>query len=263
MKAYSKQIGTRENWFIIEAWRRLDPRIRWQDIHMRMYNQERPNEANLRSKRSRPRDGYHMISWFSDPNSGANTRVRNGLTAAQRAANTTRGATPGLIDPRNPAAGRVPHPGEGSTNDQASDNGEEDNEDDSEDDSHQEGGPNRDQDADQDSDQDVDEEDDVEGEDDATDPCGSEADDDSEHGRSLSDDDPRMAGNASDTQDSEEQTGGAHSARDGTGGSEPPHRVDTQSSDSSSEYQELSEGEHWSVSRRSKDIPHGWLIMRM
>ena len=62
-----------------------------------------------------------MASWFYDPQSSRNMDVRNHLTAAQIAGNTTRGATPGLIDPQNAAAGRIPHPGE---NDQSSNIGQ-------------------------------------------------------------------------------------------------------------------------------------------
>lgn len=28
-KADNSQIGSQEHWFVIEAWKRLDPRIRW------------------------------------------------------------------------------------------------------------------------------------------------------------------------------------------------------------------------------------------
>ena len=108
-EAHWIQIGSCEHWWVMESWRRLDPRIRWIDIHMRIEPPNRPSIDTLRSRVSRPREKYHVRSWFTSPTSGMNPKIINALTDAQRANNTTRGTTPGLIDARNKAAGRIPH----------------------------------------------------------------------------------------------------------------------------------------------------------
>lgn len=60
-----------------------------------------------------------MISWFQGPRGQtANNAIIRGLTPAQIQANTTRGSTPGLIDPaRGRAGGRVYLEDEGSGDD--------------------------------------------------------------------------------------------------------------------------------------------------
>ena len=103
------KIGSKEHWWRFEAWRRLDPRIRWCDISMRMETPYRINDTLLRSRISRPRPHFYMISWFQGPRGQtANNAIIRGLTPAQIQANTTRGSTPGLIHPaRGRAGGRV------------------------------------------------------------------------------------------------------------------------------------------------------------
>lgn len=110
----------------MEAWRRLDPRINWVDIQMRIEPSDRPTLDNLRSRNSRKKQLYHMISWWTNPTAPGNQPVIQSLTQAQIAGNTTRGSTPGLIDPALcEAGGRIPHPiDEG-------DSGEDDTDDDS------------------------------------------------------------------------------------------------------------------------------------
>ena len=79
---------------------------------MRIEGLNRPTEEVLRSRVSRPRPSYYMISWYSGPAAPSNLRIINALTPAQRTNNTTRGSTPGLIDPaQGEAGGRIPHPG--------------------------------------------------------------------------------------------------------------------------------------------------------
>ncbi len=52
-----------------------------------------------------------MISWWTNPTAPGNRPVIQSLTPAQIAGNTTRGSTPGLIDPAlGEAGGRIPHP---------------------------------------------------------------------------------------------------------------------------------------------------------
>ena len=96
--------------------RRLDPRIRWTDITMRMERRNRPNENALNMLASRSmRPLYKMLSWHTKGRVATiNTRraaVLAQLTPAQIAANTTRGSTPGLINPAlGEIGGRIPHP---------------------------------------------------------------------------------------------------------------------------------------------------------
>ena len=82
---------------------------------MRMPLAGRRNQNALNMENSRMRERYHMICWHpgTDPEKEnlARQRVFSKLTSQQIAANTTRGSTPGLIDPLlGEAGGRVPHP---------------------------------------------------------------------------------------------------------------------------------------------------------
>lgn len=63
-----------------------------------------------------------MINWFTDPNGGNNEPVIRALNPAQRVGNTTRGSTPGLIDPaQGEAGGRIPRPDESDIEDDSED----------------------------------------------------------------------------------------------------------------------------------------------
>ncbi len=78
---------------------------------MRIELSNRPTLDNLRSRNSRKKSIYHMISWWTNPTAPGNRPVIQSLTPAQIAGNTTRGSTPGLIDPAlGEAGGRIPHP---------------------------------------------------------------------------------------------------------------------------------------------------------
>ncbi|KAI4260953.1 MAG: hypothetical protein L6R42_003840 [Xanthoria sp. 1 TBL-2021] len=58
------QIGTNEWWWMFEAWRRLDPRITWKDIHMRQYGPNRKAHSNTIQKLvSRNRSTAMMVTW--------------------------------------------------------------------------------------------------------------------------------------------------------------------------------------------------------
>ena len=76
---------------------------------MRMETPYRINDTLLRSRISRPKAQFCMLSWFQGPGGqAANNAILGGLSLAQIQANTTRGSTPGLIDPaRGRAGGRV------------------------------------------------------------------------------------------------------------------------------------------------------------
>ncbi|KAL2036920.1 hypothetical protein N7G274_010345 [Stereocaulon virgatum] len=136
-------ISTEVEWFLIEWWMRIDPRISWDDIEMRMEHvgkraaydnnidltdpdwpaqveKAKSNFHNLLNMRTQ-RQGripFNMLSWrnkkaMHEKKNGPRDKVLGRLTPQQIAANTTRGATPGLIDVNAPdtAANRVALPG--------------------------------------------------------------------------------------------------------------------------------------------------------
>lgn len=83
---------------------------------MRMPLSERPPSNTLQMRVARfLRDNHSLIAWHDTTNrtkpNASRTRVLRGLTDAQKRANTTRGSTPGLIDPRlGVEGGVVPYP---------------------------------------------------------------------------------------------------------------------------------------------------------
>ena len=106
-----------ESWYI-ESTRRLDPRVSYDDVVMRMMNVNTRAECgemqfrnlylnNPLSRSFWPR--FNIISWHSNE-TAARARVLVRLTQAQVAANTTRGLTPGLVDPSKPNGARVDLP---------------------------------------------------------------------------------------------------------------------------------------------------------
>ena len=203
----------------MEAWRRLDPRIRWIDIHMRIEPSNRPSIDTLRSRVSRPREKYHVISWFTSPTSGMNPKIVNALTDAQRARNTTRGTTPGLIDPHNKAAGRIPH-----SQEIPEEEGESESQSESEDEDEDEG------------DDEGDDEDDDEGDDKGD---GEGDDDDGDNNEEDQSQDPDVEeSRQTDTGDS--------------GGDDPGQ-------ESTPEYRTPPYGYHWSVSWGPAGVPLSWL----
>ena len=108
-------IGTEEPWCYFEAIRRIDPQVRWTDITMRMPLESRPSENSLNQNGVRNRQRNTMLSWhpnqFGQAQNARRTTVMAMLTTRQIAGNTSRGATPGLIDPvLGEAGGRIPIP---------------------------------------------------------------------------------------------------------------------------------------------------------
>lgn len=102
----------------MEAVRRLDPRIKWADILMRMQPDDlgrtiHPNALNTQQMRLRNR--WCMLSWPAPRSTEYETKSRRlvlqRLTHWHEQNNTTRGLTPGLINPnQGEAGGRVPLP---------------------------------------------------------------------------------------------------------------------------------------------------------
>lgn len=100
-----------EDW-LLETWFRLDQRITWADITDRIHPRYRPCFNTLQMARSRFREGFNLSAWGPHRN---HRQVANelALEAAVRASginlndNTTRGLTPGLVDPSNPNGPRI------------------------------------------------------------------------------------------------------------------------------------------------------------
>ncbi|KAL9103672.1 MAG: hypothetical protein Q9163_001298 [Psora crenata] len=108
-------IGSKETWLFIELLRRLDPRLEWPDIVMRMEPTLLPRTAlsdrKLKNRLQNNNSRLHypmnkMVSWHVRGPSARTMQARNNvlssLTREQIRRNTTRGATPGLIDPSLP-----------------------------------------------------------------------------------------------------------------------------------------------------------------
>lgn len=98
------KIGTREHFWLFEAVRRLRPDVRWADITMRMERANRPSPNTLQMRACRYwRTAFCMLSWHTTSwDTNTNTKgdaVLARLSLSQLKANTTRGSTPGLIDP--------------------------------------------------------------------------------------------------------------------------------------------------------------------
>ncbi|KAI4178240.1 MAG: hypothetical protein LQ348_005653 [Seirophora lacunosa] len=110
------QIGSQEWWFIFEAWRRFEPRARWKDFTMRIHGPSRPSSHNIIQMHiSRNRPKWGLLCWFTivlhDEKNGARDEALRRLSDKQIKNNTTRGTTPGFIDPvLGEAGGRVPLP---------------------------------------------------------------------------------------------------------------------------------------------------------
>ncbi|KAL8796518.1 MAG: hypothetical protein Q9195_001192 [Heterodermia aff. obscurata] len=111
-----RQIGTQDYPWIIDAWRKLDPRIQGADVLMRMEPAGRPHRWNTFQQRlGRLRPDFNVVSWHTTRNDpSANIPTANVLSRLQPwhfEMNTTRGLTPGLLIPElGEDGGRVPLP---------------------------------------------------------------------------------------------------------------------------------------------------------
>lgn len=114
MKSADRISSNVEGWSL-ETWFRLDKRITWSDITDRIHPRYRPYHNTLQMARMRFRDGFHLSAW-GPPKYGRQTANELAIDAAVRAAgisledNTTRGLTPGLVDPMNPNGRRIAVP---------------------------------------------------------------------------------------------------------------------------------------------------------
>ncbi|KAL1851146.1 hypothetical protein Plec18170_006470 [Paecilomyces lecythidis] len=104
------QISSRVEGWRYEAWFRLDRRITAEDIIHRINPKYRVTAGELQMRRYRFREAFHLGCWGSGPSMGAVTRLLevNGLDPRL---NSTRGLTPGLINPYlGERGGRIPLP---------------------------------------------------------------------------------------------------------------------------------------------------------
>lgn len=81
-------------------------------MRMPLEGRRRQNALNMESSRMRPR--YNMVSWHPTSDESRENEIRQrvmrNLSPQQIAANTTRGTTPGLINPlQGEAGGRIAH----------------------------------------------------------------------------------------------------------------------------------------------------------
>lgn len=91
-----------EPW-LLQAWFRLDSRIRWEDITDRIEPSARPKWNTINMDCVRQREDFFMRPWSTSK--GVSTRTRDAAfervlrkAGIDPARNTTRGLTPGLID---------------------------------------------------------------------------------------------------------------------------------------------------------------------
>ncbi|KAF9890965.1 hypothetical protein FE257_005222 [Aspergillus nanangensis] len=102
--------------FRVEAWMRLDRRIRLRDITSRMHPSFRVNVNALQQRSVRFRQMFSMIAWDSGNKRSLQLEESLLTKMAEKnidpTRNSTRGITPGLIDPAlGEAGGRIPLPG--------------------------------------------------------------------------------------------------------------------------------------------------------
>ncbi|KAL1956261.1 hypothetical protein VTO42DRAFT_7521 [Malbranchea cinnamomea] len=101
--------------FRVEAWLRLDRRIQLEDITMRMHPAYRVEKNTLQQRGVRFRQKFKMLAWGSG--SKKTQEMEDALIREMKQkgidpkSNSTRGLTPGLINPKfGEAGGRIPVP---------------------------------------------------------------------------------------------------------------------------------------------------------
>lgn len=105
-----RQISSRVEAWRMEAWWRMDRRLQPQDIADRVHPKFYFSASGTEHMRYMFRANFNIASWTSGSSMAAVARElkRNGIDPAR---NSTRGLTPGLIDPeKGEAGGRVPPP---------------------------------------------------------------------------------------------------------------------------------------------------------
>ncbi|KAL2010414.1 hypothetical protein VTN00DRAFT_6221 [Thermoascus crustaceus] len=104
------QISSRVEGWRVEAWSRMDRRITPQDIIDRVNPAYKITASEIQMRRYRFRQEFNVAAWGSGSSIAAITRTLEGV-GLDPAQNTTRGLTPGLINPAvGEAGGRIPLP---------------------------------------------------------------------------------------------------------------------------------------------------------
>ncbi|GES66878.1 hypothetical protein ATEIFO6365_0004013000 [Aspergillus terreus] len=105
--------------FRVEAWMRMDRRVRLKDITDRMHPNFRVKDNALQQRNVRFRQIFGLLAW--DSGNKRSREIEKDLLQKMRdkgidpASNSTRGITPGLINPAlGEAGGRIPLPKSGS-----------------------------------------------------------------------------------------------------------------------------------------------------
>ncbi|KAL4870526.1 hypothetical protein BDV12DRAFT_195250 [Aspergillus spectabilis] len=101
--------------FRVEAWQRLDPRVTLTDITNRMHPNFRIKNNALQQRGVRFRQAFHLLAWNSGNKRSAQLEAelfeKMEELGLDIRSNSTRGITPGLINPElGEAGGRVPFP---------------------------------------------------------------------------------------------------------------------------------------------------------
>ncbi|KAL3465824.1 hypothetical protein BJX64DRAFT_285102 [Aspergillus heterothallicus] len=101
--------------FRVEAWMRLDRRIRLKDITDRIHPDFRLRENALQQRGVRFRQAFGLLAWDSGNRRSLELEYKllheMEILGLDTSSNSTRGITPGLIDPKaGEAGGRVPIP---------------------------------------------------------------------------------------------------------------------------------------------------------
>lgn len=105
-----RQISSKVEGWRLEAWWRLDRRIEAQDILDRINPKYEVSMLDLEMRREQFRRSFRVADWRSQSSVNEITRLVK-MAGIDPNLNTTRGLTPGLVDPsRGEAGGRIPIP---------------------------------------------------------------------------------------------------------------------------------------------------------
>ncbi|GFG12022.1 hypothetical protein CNMCM6936_002253 [Aspergillus lentulus] len=106
------QISSNVEGWRLEAWMRLDRRITQQDIIDRVNPKYKLTAEEIESRREDFRSAFHVANWNVQKSVWDIDRMLKAI-GVDTQKNSTRGLTPGLIDPsKGEAGGRIPLPGE-------------------------------------------------------------------------------------------------------------------------------------------------------
>lgn len=105
------QISSRVEGWRLEAWMRTDRRITAQDIIDRINPRYGITVTDIKARRVEFREKFHLADWDARPNAVLKAKLI--IAGLNPNSNSTRGLTPGLIDPKKgEEGGRIPLPPE-------------------------------------------------------------------------------------------------------------------------------------------------------